>query len=151
MKRLTAVYCAAFLFHLGTRGPWVTSEKCSLSLIVDFNQTYILVSFGLHLPISLVSHERIPWRQGRAPLPLGPNSFIFMQFLAQNLQNNRLALWEFAPPPLRKILNPPLFLLVINSNVTWKSEVFYLIVLMISMNNLSTVSKCLDLKPWLLM
>ena len=28
--------------------------------------------------------------QGRPPLP-GPNSFIFMQFSAKNLQNNRLA------------------------------------------------------------
>ena len=38
----------------------------------------------------------------------GPNSFIFMQFSAKNLQNNRLAhpLWELAPP--HGNLDPPL-------------------------------------------
>ena len=40
-------------------------------------------------------------RQGREPhSPQGPNSFIFMQFSAKKLQNNRLAhpLWELRPP-----------------------------------------------------
>ena len=33
--------------------------------------------------------------------PRGPNSFIFMQFSIENLQNNKLAhpLWQVAPPP----------------------------------------------------
>ena len=43
-------------------------------------------------------------RQGRAPPPppLGPNSFIFMQFLGKFGQNNRLAPppWGLAPPRL---------------------------------------------------
>ena len=41
----------------------------------------------------------------------GPNSLFFMQFSAENLQDNRLAhpLWELAL--LRKILDPPLSLL----------------------------------------
>ena len=36
--------------------------------------------------------------------PLGPKSFIFMQFSAKNLQNNRLAhplFWEILDPPLQ--------------------------------------------------
>ena len=52
------------------------------------------------------------WRiQGGAkdtcPPLAGPNSFIFMQLSATNLQNNRLAhpLWELAPPTPRKILD----------------------------------------------
>ena len=37
---------------------------------------------------------------GSRDAPPGPNSFIFMQFSAKNLQNNRLAhpLWELAQP-----------------------------------------------------
>ena len=44
-------------------------------------------------------------RQGCAP-PSSPNSFIFMEFLSKQLQNNRLAypLWELATT-LKKILN----------------------------------------------
>ena len=40
----------------------------------------------------------------------GRMSFIFMQFSAKKLQNNRLAhpFWELAPPPFEKILDPPL-------------------------------------------
>ena len=46
-------------------------------------------------------------RQGRPPV--GPNSFIFMQFSSKKLKNNRLAhpFWELAHP-LSKILDPPL-------------------------------------------
>ena len=42
------------------------------------------------------------WRQGRAPPPLGPNSFIFMQFSVKIWPNNRLAPppWKLAPPRL---------------------------------------------------
>ena len=38
----------------------------------------------------------LPGLETGAPSPHGPNSFIFMQFLAKNLQNNRLAhpLWK---------------------------------------------------------
>ena len=48
--------------------------------------------------------------QGRATPNRCPNYSIFMQFLPKNLQNNRLAhpLRELAPPPPRKILDPPL-------------------------------------------
>ena len=45
-------------------------------------------------------------RQGCAPLPLGIQIFIFMQFSAESLQNNRSA------HPLRKILDPPLYLVL---------------------------------------
>ena len=47
-------------------------------------------------------------RQGRAPRG-GPNSFIFTQFSAKDLQNNSLAhpLCELVPP-LRKILPVPI-------------------------------------------
>ena len=45
-------------------------------------------------------------RQGRAPPPGGPNSFIFMQFLAKKLQNNStFGSWR---PLLGEILDPPL-------------------------------------------
>ena len=52
--------------------------------------------------IVMMRSEKYHWRiqvgcQERAPR--GPNSFIFMQFSATNLKNNRLAhpLWEFPP------------------------------------------------------
>ena len=52
-------------------------------------------------------HWRIQGGQGHAPpTPGSPNSFIFVQFSAKNVQNNRLApTWR---PLLRKILDPPL-------------------------------------------
>ena len=62
---------------------------------------------------SVTSTDGYHWRiQGGvrdACPPWDPNSFIFMQFSAKKLQNNRLAhpLWELVPP-LRKILDPPL-------------------------------------------
>ena len=50
---------------------------------------------------------------GTCTPPGGPNSFIFMQFSAKKLQNNRLAhpFWELAHP-LGKILDPPLLLVI---------------------------------------
>ena len=41
-----------------------------------------------------------PPQGGRQGLTWGPNSFIFMQFSAKKMENNRLAhpLWELAPP-----------------------------------------------------
>ena len=45
------------------------------------------------------------WRQGRVP-PRGPNSFIFMQFLANKLKNDStFGSWR---TPLGKILDPTL-------------------------------------------
>ena len=45
-------------------------------------------------------------RQGRAPPPVGPNSFIFMQFSRIKLKNNStFGSWR---TPLGKILDPPL-------------------------------------------
>ena len=48
-------------------------------------------------PMSLVDPRWVPGTH----VPQGPNSFIFMQFSAKNLQNNRLAypLWELVSPP----------------------------------------------------
>ena len=45
-------------------------------------------------------------RQGRAPSPVGPNSFIFIQFSAKKLKNNNtFGSWR---TPLGKILDPTL-------------------------------------------
>ena len=50
-------------------------------------------------------------RQGRVP-PWGPNSFIFMQSSARNLQNKRSI---GVGAPLRKIMDPPLeFMFIIS-------------------------------------
>ena len=48
-------------------------------------------------------------RQGRALPPGGPNSFIFMQFSGTKLKNNS-TFGSWRPPPLGKILDPPLHL-----------------------------------------
>ena len=50
--------------------------------------------------------DRSKGAPGKRP-PRGPNSFIFMQFLARKLQSNRLAQPFLELVPARKILNPP--------------------------------------------
>ena len=53
-----------------------------------------------------LSHWRIQGGSSLVPPP-GPNSFIFMQFSAKNLQNN---ITLGVGPPTRKILDPPLIM-----------------------------------------
>ena len=63
-----------------------------------------------HVRLAFVDPRGTP----RTRPPCGPNSFIFMQFSAKNLQNNTLArpLWALASPPQE---NP-------GSATTWQEE-----------------------------
>ena len=61
--------------------------------------------------------------QRRAPSPRGRDSFIFMQFLAQNVQNNtHFGSWR---PHPRKILDPPLLIVtLVNAKIRFSKQHF---------------------------
>ena len=72
-------------------------------MVIIIFEIHVLVIY-VWFKVKALIHCPVHWRiqGGDARHMGGSNSFIFMQFLAQNLQNNRLAhplpLWELAPP-----------------------------------------------------
>ena len=83
-------------------------EPCSLELLtlhgVGFRFPSQLPSTGMVLKLGIGGSKG--GRQGRAPPPGGPNSFIFMQFSAKIInKHTHFGSWR---PPLGKILDPPL-------------------------------------------
>ena len=94
-------------------------------MAVDYVHYFELI--GITFQNSSGSKEAIP--SLAPPLPLSPNSFIFMQFLAKILQNNRLAHlpreltsshWEILDPPLKNELQSQNEYIVLCDGVCWK-------------------------------
>ena len=81
---------------------WRSAPAEKYSLLVRMRQTGIGTSCVGREPaegfLSVDAVADLRGRQGRVPLNGGPNSFIFMQFSAKKMQNNRLAhpFWELA-------------------------------------------------------
>ena len=104
------------------------SKKCVR--LYFFNICYIINVYYFHIvyiilliyPISLADLRGAP---GTRASPGGPNSFIFMQFSAQNMQNNStFGSWR---TPLRKILDPPLYSHIVYIIKTTNSSYFHIV------------------------